>query len=52
MSDTNSTPARPTFWGQVKASLPRNVLVLGVVSFLTDASSEMVMWTIPFFIAL
>lgn len=52
MSDTNRTPARPTFWGQVKASLPRNVLVLGVVSFLTDASSEMVMWTIPFFIAL
>jgi len=45
-------PARPAFWGQIRASLPRNVLVLGIVSFLTDASSEMMMWTIPFFIAL
>ncbi|MCF7854079.1 MAG: MFS transporter [Candidatus Pacebacteria bacterium] len=36
----------------VRESLPRNVVVLGVVSFLTDASSEMVMWTFPFFIAL
>ncbi len=37
---------------QLKASLPRNVLVLGLVSFLTDASSEMMMWTVPFFIAI
>jgi MFS family permease len=37
---------------QLKASLPRNVLVLGIVSFLTDASSDMIMWTVPFFIAL
>ncbi len=36
----------------MKTSLPRNVLVLGLVSFLTDASSEMMIWTIPFFIAL
>jgi len=36
----------------MKASLPRNVLVLGIVSFLTDASSEMIMWTVPFYIAL
>jgi len=45
-------PVRPGFWGQIRASLPRNVLVLGIVSFLTDSSSEMMMWTIPFFIAL
>lgn len=37
---------------QLRASLPRNVLVLGIVSLLTDASSEMIMWTVPFFIAL
>ena len=40
------------FWSQMKASLPRNVLALGIVSFLTDASSEMIMWTVPFYIAL
>ncbi len=40
------------FWPQMKASLPRNVVVLGIVSFLTDASSEMIMWTVPFYIAL
>jgi MFS family permease len=39
-------------WTQMKASLPRNVLVLGIVSFLTDASTEMVIWTVPFFISL
>jgi len=49
---TDSPPPRPGFRDQVRASLPRNVLVLGIVSFLTDSSSEMVMWTIPFFIAL
>jgi MFS family permease len=52
MTHDPDTPARPGFWAQVRASLPRNVLVLGVVSFLTDASSEMMMWTVPFFIAL
>ncbi|MBN1558353.1 MAG: MFS transporter [Lentisphaerae bacterium] len=36
----------------LKRSLPRNVLVLGLVSLLTDTSSEMMMWTVPFFIAL
>ena len=40
------------FWKQMKAALPRNVVALGVVSFLTDASTEMVIWTVPFFIAL
>lgn len=44
--------ARGGFWRQMKASVPRNVLVLGIVSLLTDASSEMMMWTIPFYIAL
>jgi len=44
--------SRTGFWDQMKASLPRNVLVLGIVSFLTDASSEMMMWTVPFYIAL
>ena len=37
---------------QFKAALPRNVLVLGIVSFLTDASTDMIIWTVPFFIAL
>jgi len=50
-SDTGS-PSDTAFWRQMKASLPRNVLVLGIVSFLTDASSEMIMWTVPFYIAL
>jgi len=36
----------------LKAALPRNVLVLGIVSFLTDASSDMIIWTVPFFISL
>lgn len=45
-------PDRPGFLAQLKASLPRNVRVLGVVSFLTDASSEMILWSVPFFIAL
>ena len=40
------------FWTQMRASLPRNVLALGIVSFLTDSSSEMMMWTLPFYIAL
>ncbi len=52
MSDERDAAPRPGFWGQVRASLPRNVLVLGIVSFLTDSSSEMMMWTVPFFIAL
>ena len=46
MSSTNG------LWGQMKASLPRNVLVLGIVSFLTDASSDMMMWSVPFYIAM
>lgn len=50
-SDTGS-PSDTAFWRQMKASLPRNVVVLGIVSFLTDASSEMIMWTVPFYIAL
>ena len=50
-SDTGS-PSDTAFWRQMKASLPRNVIVLGIVSFLTDASSEMIMWTVPFYIAL
>jgi len=52
MAKPSDAPAGPGFWGQIKASLPRNVFVLGVVSFLTDASSEMMMWTVPFYIAL
>jgi len=52
MTDEREPAGRPGFWRQVRASLPRNVLVLGIVSFLTDASSEMMMWTVPFFIAL
>ena len=52
MTDDRDAAAGPGFWAQIKASLPRNVLVLGIVSFLTDASSEMMMWTVPFFIAL
>ena len=53
MTDERSAAAaRAGFWRQVRASLPRNVLVLGIASFLTDASSEMMMWTVPFFIAL
>lgn len=48
---TNSKNNAP-LTAQLKASLPRNVLVLGIVSFLTDASSDMMMWTVPFFIAL
>ncbi|MFO8012745.1 MAG: MFS transporter [Phycisphaerae bacterium] len=52
MTDERDAAPRPGFWAQVKASLPRNVLVLGIVSFLTDSSSEMMMWTVPFFIAL
>ena len=53
MMDSDSVSGPDTgFWGQMKASLPRNVLVLGIVSFLTDASSEMIMWTVPFYIAL
>ena len=47
-----SRAANNGFWQQVKASLPRNVFVLGVVSFLSDSSSEMMMWTLPFYIAL
>jgi len=39
-------------WRQMKVFLPRNVVVLGIVSFLTDASSDMMMWTVPFFVAL
>ena len=42
----------PRIKSVVKSSLPRNVLALGLVSFLTDTSSEMIMWTVPFFIAL
>jgi MFS family permease len=41
-----------SLWQQMKAALPRNVLALGIVSFLTDSSTEMMMWTVPFFIAL
>ncbi len=53
MADSETAAGTDTgFWRQMKASLPRNVLVLGIVSFLTDASSEMVMWTVPFYIAL
>ncbi len=56
MSD-EQPPAAPAksggaFWREVRASLPRNVLLLGIVSFLTDASSDMMMWTLPFYIAL
>jgi len=53
----SNTPAAPTsgdggFWSGIRAALPRNVLVLGLVSLLTDASSDMIVWTTPFFIAL
>ncbi len=33
-----------------RAKVPRNVAAMGVVSLLTDASSEMVYWTLPFFL--
>jgi MFS family permease len=52
MSQPDKPPPRGSLIDQIKASLPRNVLVLGIVSFLTDASSEMMMWTVPFYIAL
>jgi len=53
MSDTaDRPPGNNGFWPQMKAALPRNVVVLGVVSFLTDASSDMMMWTLPFYIAM
>jgi MFS family permease len=39
-------PARPTWRG-----LPRNVWVLGVTSFLTDVSSEMIINLLPLFLA-
>jgi len=45
-------PRQNGFWHQIRASLPRNVIALGVVSFLTDASTDMMIWTTPFFIAL
>ena len=50
MKDGEGT--RSGFAAAVKRVLPRNVLALGLVSLLTDASSEMMMWTVPFFIAL
>jgi MFS family permease len=58
MADETNPPPAPvaksggSFWAQIRASLPRNVLALGVVSFLTDSSSEMMMWTLPFYISL
>jgi MFS family permease len=36
--------------GPPRARTPRNVLALGAVSLLTDASSEMVYWTLPLFL--
>jgi len=33
-------------------ALPRNVVALGLVSLLTDLSTEMMVWTIPFYLAL
>ena len=47
-----SVATKNGFWPQMRASLPRNVLALGAVSFLTDSSSEMMMWTLPFYISL
>jgi MFS family permease len=47
-----SVATKNGFWTQMRASLPRNVLALGLVSFLTDSSSEMMMWTLPFYISL
>ena len=53
MADNQDNERPPTgIRAALKGSLPRNVLVLGLVSLLTDASSEMIIWTIPFFIAL
>jgi len=47
-----SPAPRSSPWQQMRASLPRNVVALGLVSFLTDSSTEMIVWTVPFFIAL
>jgi len=55
MADTANQPplqAPNGLWQQLKASVPRNVLVLGVVSFLTDASTDLMSWATPFYIAL
>jgi len=54
MSDAPASPASGGggFWRGMRAALPRNVLVLGLVSFLSDASSDMIIWTMPFYIAL
>ncbi|MBM4017950.1 MAG: MFS transporter [Planctomycetes bacterium] len=57
MSPTAPPPAAPPQAGNrllagFRAALPRNVVALGVVSFLTDASSDMMMWTVPFYVAL
>ena len=51
-SDQPSLQAPNGLWQQLKASVPRNVFVLVLVSFLTDSSSEMMMWTVPFYNAL
>ncbi len=52
MTDADGPSAPAGFWGRLRGGLPRNVLALGVVSFLTDTSSEMVLWTVPFLVAL
>ncbi|MCX5647686.1 MAG: MFS transporter, partial [Planctomycetota bacterium] len=53
MAEPETTePRRTGLAEQLKASLPRNVIVLGVVSFLADVSTDMMYWTVPFFIAL
>jgi MFS family permease len=52
MADLPPPSAGARLVREFKAALPRNVIALGLVSFLTDASSDMMMWTTPFFIAL
>lgn len=43
--------SRPGMWGRVR-SLPRNVLVISLVSLLNDASSEIIYPFLPLFLAL
>lgn len=49
-----ATDGRPPagLLAEFRAALSRNVVMLGIVSFLTDVSTDMVVWTLPFFIAL
>src|SRR2546430_871138 len=48
---TKRTPVSPPRFGALTAGITRNVVALGVVSLLTDISSEMLVYLIPLFLA-